>query len=68
MTHDIDGWGFLSLWLVLSTIIFVEVFSLTEWNTAETHNQNYWAMNKALVMLAFMTLGCVLRLSGMSCY
>ena len=59
----------LSLWLVLFiffSILFVEVFSLTKWNSVETHNQNYSAMSKALVMLAFMTSGYVL--SGYSVY
>ncbi len=53
----------LSLWLVLFmffAILFVEVFSLTKWNTLETRNQNYSTMSNALVMLAFMTSGCVL--------
>ena len=53
----------LSLWLVLFiffAILFVEVFGLTKWNTAESRNQNYSAMSKALVMLAFMTSGYVL--------
>jgi hypothetical protein len=52
----------LSLWLVLFMffgILFVEVFSLTKWNTLETRNQNYSTMGSALVMLAFMTTGCV---------
>jgi voltage-dependent calcium channel len=53
----------LSLWLVLFMffgILFVEVFSLTKWNTAETRYQNYSTMGRALVMLAFMTTGYVL--------
>ena len=52
----------LSLWLVLFMffgILFVEVFSLTNWNTVEARNQNYSTMGTALVMLAFMTTGCV---------
>ncbi|KAI0253755.1 Ion transport protein-domain-containing protein [Lactifluus subvellereus] len=48
----------LSLWLVI--FIFVETFSLTKGNTAETHDQNYSTMGNALVMLAFMTSGWVL--------
>ncbi|OCH86932.1 hypothetical protein OBBRIDRAFT_890152 [Obba rivulosa] len=50
----------LSLWLILFVffgILFVEVFSMTKWNTAETRNENYSTMPKALVMLAFMTTG-----------
>ena len=50
----------LSLWLVLFlffSILLVEVFSLTKWNSGETRNQNYSTMPKALVMLAFMTTG-----------
>lgn len=53
----------LSLWLVLFIffgILFVEVFGLTKWNTAETRVQNYSTMGNALVMLAFMTTGYVL--------
>lgn len=30
---------------------------MTKWNSAETRNQNYTTMSKALVMLAFMTTG-----------
>ena len=40
-------------------ILYVEVFSMTKWNTAETRNQNYANMANALVMLAFMTTGLV---------
>ncbi|KAF7794178.1 hypothetical protein EIP86_005309 [Pleurotus ostreatoroseus] len=50
----------LALWLVLFLffgILYVEVFSMTKWNTAETRNQNYANMANALVMLAFMTTG-----------
>ena len=50
----------LSLWLVLFlffSILLVEVFSMTKWNSGETRNQNYSTMPKALVMLAFMTTG-----------
>ncbi|KAI0331568.1 hypothetical protein GY45DRAFT_1248483 [Cubamyces sp. BRFM 1775] len=50
----------LSLWVILFmffAILFVEVFSMTKWNSAETRNQNYSSMSKALVMLAFMTTG-----------
>ncbi|KAI0698022.1 Ion transport protein-domain-containing protein [Cytidiella melzeri] len=50
----------LSLWLVMFlffSILFVEVFSMTKWYSAESHNQNYSSMPKALVMLAFMTTG-----------
>jgi hypothetical protein len=52
----------LSLWLVLFIffgILFLEVFSLTKWNTAETPDQNYSTMGASLVMLVFMTTGCV---------
>ena len=51
----------LSLWLVLFMffgILFVEVFSMTKWNTAETRYENYSTMGRTLVMLAFMTTGC----------
>jgi voltage-dependent calcium channel len=50
----------LSLWLILFiffAILFVEVFGMTKWNTAETRNQNYSTMGSALVMLAFMSTG-----------
>ncbi|KAI0667461.1 Ion transport protein-domain-containing protein [Trametes maxima] len=50
----------LSLWVIMFlffAILFVEVFSLTKWNTGETRNMNYSSMAKALVMLAFMTTG-----------
>ncbi|KAJ3558247.1 hypothetical protein NM688_g1042 [Phlebia brevispora] len=50
----------LALWLVLFLffgILYVEVFSMTKWNSAETRNGNYSTMPKALVMLAFMTTG-----------
>ncbi|KAI0086810.1 Ion transport protein-domain-containing protein [Irpex rosettiformis] len=50
----------LSLWLVMFlffSILYVEVFSMTKWYSAENRNQNYSSMPKALVMLAFMTTG-----------
>ncbi|KAH9931746.1 Ion transport protein-domain-containing protein [Amylocystis lapponica] len=50
----------LGLWLILFfffAILFLEVFSLTKWNTAETRNENYTTLAKALVMLSFMTTG-----------
>jgi voltage-dependent calcium channel len=50
----------LSLWLILFiffAILFVEVFGMTKWNTAETRSQNYSTMGSALVMLAFMSTG-----------
>lgn len=50
----------LGLWLILFlffAIMYMEVFSLTRWNSAETRNENYTTMAKALVMLAFMTTG-----------
>lgn len=55
----------LSLWLVMFlffSILYVEVFSMTKWYSAENRNQNYSSMPKALVMLAFMTTGYVSRL------
>ncbi|KAF8882238.1 Ion transport protein-domain-containing protein [Infundibulicybe gibba] len=50
----------LGLWLILFVffaILYVEVFSMTKWNTAETRNQNYSSLGSSLVMLAFMTTG-----------
>ncbi|KZT03083.1 uncharacterized protein LAESUDRAFT_660488 [Laetiporus sulphureus 93-53] len=50
----------LALWLILFmffAIMYLEVFSMTKWNSAETPNENYTTMGKALVMLAFMTTG-----------
>lgn len=50
----------LGLWLILFlffAIMYMEVFSLTKWNSAETRNENYTTLAKALVMLAFMTTG-----------
>jgi len=50
----------LSLWIILFLffgILFLETFSMTKWNSLETHTQNYSTMGNALVMLAFMTTG-----------
>jgi hypothetical protein len=50
----------LSLWLILFiffAILFVEVFGMTKWHTAETRSQNYSTVGSALVMLAFMSTG-----------
>ncbi|KAI0338514.1 hypothetical protein BDW22DRAFT_1362860 [Trametopsis cervina] len=50
----------LSLWLVMFlffSIMYVEVFSMTKWYSAENRNQNYSTLPKTLVMLAFMTTG-----------
>lgn len=52
-----------SLWLVLFLffgIADMEVFGLTRWYSAETHAQNYRSLDKALVMLAFMSTGYAL--------
>lgn len=50
----------LGLWIILFlffAILYVEVFSLTKWNSSEDWNRNYSSMANALVMLAFMTTG-----------
>ncbi|TDL23428.1 hypothetical protein BD410DRAFT_897507 [Rickenella mellea] len=50
----------LALWFILFLffgILFVEVFSLAKWQSAETRNQNYASLGSALVMLAFMSTG-----------
>ncbi|KAI5121745.1 hypothetical protein M0805_009034 [Coniferiporia weirii] len=50
----------LALWFILFLffgILFVEVFSLTKWHSAETRTQNYSSLGSALVMLAFMSTG-----------
>ncbi|KAG6853799.1 hypothetical protein C0991_001249 [Blastosporella zonata] len=50
----------LGLWLILFiffAILYVEVFSLTKWNSAETRNMNYNSISSSLVMLAFMSVG-----------
>ncbi|KLO12110.1 hypothetical protein SCHPADRAFT_875932 [Schizopora paradoxa] len=50
----------LALWFILFLffgILFVEVFSLTKWQSAETRTQNYSSLGSALVMLAFMSTG-----------
>ncbi|KAL5522184.1 CCH1 [Sanghuangporus sanghuang] len=50
----------LALWFILFLffgILFVEVFSLTKWGSAETRNQNYESLGSALVMLTFMSTG-----------
>lgn len=52
----------LILWFALFLffgILYVEVFGLTRWESAENHNQNYTSLGKALVMLAFMSTGYV---------
>ncbi|CAE6438713.1 unnamed protein product [Rhizoctonia solani] len=48
------------LWFTLFIfygIVFMEVFGLTRWGGAETHNQNYSSFGNALLMLAFMSTG-----------
>ncbi|KAG1745083.1 Ion transport protein-domain-containing protein [Suillus paluster] len=50
----------LGLWFILFiffAIMYMEVFGLTKWYSAETHTQNYQTMGSALVMLAFMSTG-----------
>ncbi|TFK68921.1 hypothetical protein BDN72DRAFT_646515 [Pluteus cervinus] len=50
----------LGLWLILFVffaILFVEVFGMTKWGTAESYMQNYSSIGSALVMLAFMSTG-----------
>jgi hypothetical protein len=51
----------LGLWLILFfffSIMFIEVFGLTKWQSSETHTQNYSSMGSAMVMLSFMSVGC----------
>lgn len=50
----------LALWLVMFIffgILYVEVFGMTKWDSGENHNQNYYSMGSALVMLTFMSVG-----------
>ncbi|KAG8896276.1 calcium channel protein, partial [Tulasnella sp. 403] len=50
----------LLLWIFLFlffAIVSVEVFGLTRWESAETHNQNYRSVANALLMLVFMSVG-----------
>ncbi|EGN97267.1 hypothetical protein SERLA73DRAFT_110442 [Serpula lacrymans var. lacrymans S7.3] len=50
----------LALWLILFlffAIMYMEVFGMTKWYSAETRTQNYQTMGSALVMLAFMSTG-----------
>lgn len=50
----------LSLWVILFlffAILYLEVFSMTKWNTGENRHQNYSTLSNALIMLAFMTTG-----------
>lgn len=50
------------LWVCLFLffgMLFVEVFGLTRWGSAESRNENYSSLGRAMVMLAFMSTGCV---------
>ncbi|KAJ7199602.1 Ion transport protein-domain-containing protein [Mycena pura] len=50
----------MSLWFILFlffAILFLEVFALTKWNSAETRTQNFSTMGSTLVMLTFFTTG-----------
>ncbi|KAJ7085572.1 Ion transport protein-domain-containing protein [Mycena epipterygia] len=50
----------LCLWFILFLffgILFLEVFALTKWNSAETRTQNFSTMVSTLVMLTFFTTG-----------
>jgi voltage-dependent calcium channel len=50
----------LSLWIILFlffAILYIEVFSMTKWESGEDRNRNFATMGAALVMLAFMTTG-----------
>ncbi|KAF8639058.1 hypothetical protein AX17_001754 [Amanita inopinata Kibby_2008] len=50
----------LGLWLILFiffAILFLEIFGMTKWGSAETRNQNYFTLGSSLVMLAFMSTG-----------
>ena len=52
-------WGALFLFFA---ILFIEVFGLTKLgNNAESRFQNYYSFGNALLMLAFMSTGCVSR-------
>ncbi|KZS87691.1 hypothetical protein SISNIDRAFT_419270 [Sistotremastrum niveocremeum HHB9708] len=48
------------LWFTLFLffgILYVEVFGLTRWESAETREENYSTLGRALLMLAFMSTG-----------
>jgi hypothetical protein len=50
----------LGLWFILFlffAIMYLEVFGLTKWGSAENHLQNYASLGSAIVMLSFMTVG-----------
>ncbi|KAF8146237.1 Ion transport protein-domain-containing protein [Mycena galopus ATCC 62051] len=50
----------MGLWFILFLffgILFLEVFALTKWNSAETRSQNFSTMGTTLVMLTFFTTG-----------
>jgi len=50
----------LGLWFTLFLffgILDLEVFGLTRWESAETHQQNFSSLGRSLVMLAFMSTG-----------
>ncbi|KAF9236771.1 Ion transport protein-domain-containing protein [Melanogaster broomeanus] len=52
----------LGLWLILFlffAIMYMEVFAMTKWASAETSTQNYQTMGSALLMLAFMSTGTI---------
>jgi hypothetical protein len=40
-------------------ILWLEVFALTKWGSGEAVNRNYQSLSATLVMLAFMSTGCV---------
>lgn len=50
----------LGLWVIVFiffAILNMEVFSMTKWGSAETRNQNYTSLGRAIVMLIFMSTG-----------
>lgn len=52
----------LGLWFIFFlffAIMYMEVFGMTRWYSAETSTQNYQTMGSALLMLAFMSTGLV---------
>jgi hypothetical protein len=58
-----DILNLLGLWFILFLffgILCLEVFGLTRWESAETHEQNFSSLGRALLMLAFMSTGYVL--------
>ena len=52
--------GLWAVFFIFFAILYLEVFGMTRWASAETRYQNYNTLGRSIVMLIFMSTGYVM--------